>query len=215
MDKKLYVIVVFLILVFSFVSAQLGGIETQLEGTVDKLEENVDKIKEFTEKDKWDFIGSQWKEMIFKNKFIVGIDSLFTKIDLFFIIVFGMHWSLSIQMLFAILIAISVLLCLKSYIFFTNSNGMKWIYSFLAVLLLARINLFENLGNASFKLMFYKASILWKTSIFIGVIILLVLWFKLNEFIAKRVKEKEKKEKEKKMELNQKKTENFIKEFAR
>ena len=104
MNKLTICLLFSLILLVFVVSAQLGNVENQIEGAVDSIENNITKIKEFTEVSKWDFIGSQWKEFLLKDKTIAGIDAFFTKINIVFVVLFARDWSISLEMLFVFLL---------------------------------------------------------------------------------------------------------------
>ena len=100
---------------FGFVSAQLSGLENQIEGVSGNLENNITAVREFTDKDKWDFIGSQWKEFLLKNKAVAGVDAFFTKTDAVFYFLFRQHWELSLMMLSVFLWWLFTLLSFVNY----------------------------------------------------------------------------------------------------
>jgi len=198
MLKKNIAFLFFGILLLSLVSSQasLGETEKSLKEATKSAEESVEKIRGFTEADKWNFIGLQWKEFLLKNKLIAGMDAFFTKINIVFVILFGMDWRFSMQILFAFLFWCFTLFSVNKYIFSVTNNNISLIYSFVPVILLAQINLFEYVGKWSVALVFYKDSILWKTLLFLFIIAIFVVFGLLNSSISKLLKKKkEKKEK--------------------
>ncbi len=184
---KSYFFLVFLFLV-SFASAQLDNIENQIEGVSEDLENNITKVKEFTEKDKWDFIGSQWKEFLLKNKIIAGIDAFFTNINFVFLILFARDWSLSLEMLFTFMLWLATFLILFSYLSsYKKINWKKWLYSLGGSILLAQLQVFKILSSNAQKLILYKLSFTWRIITFIAVIVLIYLYLAINKVISKRI----------------------------
>ncbi len=100
MKIKILLLLFALLFFSSFAGAQLGDIEHQIDNASKTLQDNVDKVKELAQDDKWNFIGSQWKEFLLKNKVISEVNSLFTNIDIVFVVLFSLHWAISIEMLF-------------------------------------------------------------------------------------------------------------------
>ena len=209
--NKIIPILLFFFILTSVASAQTGNIGEQIEDSVEGLENNITKIKEFGEKDKWDFIGSRWKEFLLKNKAIVGIDTFFTKINIVFVILFGMDWELSMQMFFAFLFWIFTFFSCINYFSKTKFRQTALIWAFLTVLFLAVINLFEYFGEFGVWLVFYSGSFIWKLFLFVFVIVLIISWFGLNKFIAKRMEKSMKRKKEEKTDVNLKKIDNIVK----
>ena len=53
---------------------------------------------------KWDYLGKEWKTILFNNPVVIAIDSFLTKINVVFLVVFGINYSFSIQFLFTIIL---------------------------------------------------------------------------------------------------------------
>ena len=189
--KRNFILLLFVSSLFFgiFVSAQLDGLENQIEGISENLENNVTKLKEFTEKSKWDFIGSQWKEFLLKNKAIAGVDAFFTKINVVFLVLFARDWSISMGMLFAFLLWLFTLFSLYWYASAYDLKSWKiFLLSICGTIALAHIRLFNVLSVIFEKMMFYKATFLWKMSIFILVIVLINVYLFINKFFSKQIK---------------------------
>jgi hypothetical protein len=187
----------FILLVFSMLigvvhgqSSTLEQNQKNIEDSAKNLQESVDKARGFTQEDYWQNIGSQWKEILLKNKLIAGLDSFFTKINLLFIILFGMDWSLSFNMLFAFLFWIFTFFSILKYFSSIGKSNIGLLYSFIGVILLAQINFFEYIGKWSVALVFYKTSILWRSVFFIFLIGLYVVWMLVHKSVADWLKKR-------------------------
>lgn len=198
--KRLF-FVLFLVLSFGFVNAQLDAVEDQIKDTSENLENNITAIKEFTEKDKWDFIGSQWKDFLLKNKFVAGTDAFFTKINSVFLFLFARDWSLSVGMLFSFLLW---LFTLFSAYWFISVYGLKkwqsWLLSFGGVLFLTHIRLFNFLSVTFEKIILYKASYWWRISTFVLVVFLIHAYLFISRFLSKQIKLSREKSKQESLE---------------
>lgn len=202
--KRVGVVLMILSLLFiSQVYAQLGGLDNQLGAARDNLEGNITRVREFTDKDKWDFIGSQWKELLLKNKAIAGIDAFFTKINIVFVVLFAHDWSISIEMLFVFLLWLFTFLSSLSYARSRIDNPWTGFGVSLGVaLIFAHALIFNYLATGAVKLVLYKPSAGWRLLIIAAELIALFLYLKLNQLISKSLKKaKEKRDKEK---LNEK-----------
>jgi len=199
MNKLSFCLLFGLILLVCLVSAQLGDVEDQVEGVVNNLENNITKLKEFTEKDKWDFIGSQWKEFLLKNKVIAGVDAFFTKINIVFVVLFAHDWTISLEMLFVFLLWIFTLLSLYGYAncFLIKSSFQRFLIALGLTIVLAQARLFYFISQGLIKVVLYKPSPWWKSLIFLCVIIGLIVYLFVNKAISKSlIKAREKRDKE-------------------
>lgn len=203
--KKVFCFFALLLIFSSLVYAQsLDKTQEDIDKAAGDLEDSVNKFRDLQDPDSWSFIFSQWKEFLLKNKLISGVNDFFTNINIVFVIFFGMDWDLSPQMFFAFLFWIFTLFSAINYFSTINKGGIGILYSFIAVVLLAQINLFEYVGKWSVSLIFYKTSIVWRILFFIVLIGLFVCWMLANKSVAnwlkKRREEKEKKELKKSVE---------------
>jgi len=180
------------------------------------LESNVSKIKEFTEKDKWEFIGAQWKEFLLKNKVIAGADLFFTDINIVFVIFLGMNWSLSLQMLFAVMFFAFTFISLISYSKLKFKNGWNVLLVSLGVtVIIAQARIFSYLSAGAVKIILYKSGAVWSSVMFIVIMGALFAYLILNREISKSLKKaKEKREKEE-LKRKVKKTEEFQENIVR
>ena len=204
-QMHLRIILLCFVLLVSAVSGQLDEAEKKIDETSKNLQESVDKARGFTQADYWENIGLQWKEFLLRNKFVSSANAFFTKINIVFVILFGMNWSLSFNMLFAFLFWIVILYCIYRYTSTISDGWLSFLYSFIALVLLAQINLFEYVGKWSVALVFYKSAFLWKVAFFLGVLVLFVIFGILNKSLSNWFK-KRKESKEENIEKEDKKT---------
>lgn len=195
------IILISLIILISAVSGQLDETQKDIEETSKDLQDAIDKARGTTQAEYWENIGLQWKEFLLRNKFVSAINTFFTDINIVFLILFGMDWSISFNMFFAFGFWIIVFLSIYNYMKSVDKAGIGIIYSLVIVILLAQINLFEYLGTWSTGLIFYGNSIVWKVLTFIfltGFCVGFALFHKSIANFLKRRKEEKEKRKEKK-----------------
>ncbi len=214
--KRKLVIVLLLLFAISFASAQLSGLENQIEDVSGNLEGNVTKIREITERDKWDFIGSQWKELLLKNKAVAGIDAFFTKINIVFVVLFAHDWDFSLGLLFVFLIWLFTLLSFVTYARLKFDNGWTvFLVSLGATLVFAHARIFNYLSNGAVKVFLYKPSAGWRLLILAVEILALFAYLKLNQFISKNLKKAKEKRKKELLEEKVESTERFQKNMVK
>jgi len=192
MKRSVFLFLILLLLSSTIISAQLGNVGEQIQGVSENLEGNVDKVKEFTEGDKWDFIGSQWKEFLLKNKAISGVNDFFTKIDIVFVVLFSLHWAISIEMLFVFMLWLFTGLSIYGYLFIFRNTYVRWGASFLGAVALAHAKVYYLISTAMYKLIFFKQNNWWSLATFVICITLLILYFMINKVISKKLQESRK-----------------------
>lgn len=166
-------ILVFGMLILSFVSAQLNS--SGLEGAIDNFEKAKAGIDNL-ENNKWDYISQQWRELLLKNSFISAVDSVLKKIGAVFVFLFSEDYVLSFSFF--------VIAALWIFFFYQISNIIvafsafgKWvslIIGFAITVIIAHVGGFRLITNTAFKIMFYKTGI-WPWIFFIGYLALLVV----------------------------------------
>ena len=173
----LFAVLFFVCAMFSFVSAQLDSVGNQLEGTAGNLEKNISAIREFTEKDKLDFIGAQWKEVLLKNKAVASIDALFTRMDVVFLVLFKHSWALSLEMLFVLLSWFATLLILYKYGSFIKNWLLRLIVVFVINVGIAQIGIYTVVSGVLVRLVLYKTGFWWNLAMFVVALVILLLYF--------------------------------------
>ncbi|MBU2562610.1 MAG: hypothetical protein KKF68_03045 [Nanoarchaeota archaeon] len=138
--------------------------QDDLQNVGENLEDRLDALKETEEKygdedywkEKWDYLGSEWKTILLKNPFVSGVDSFFTKINIVFRVLFGMDYSLSLTLFAVFLLWLCVVFDVGSII---NSWGivkgvLAYLISTLLAIILAQVQVFKNivilLGRVAF-----------------------------------------------------------------
>lgn len=184
-----------LILILSFVSAQnLEQTQKEIEDSANELQEGIDKLRNITDPQQVDIRWQKWKEFILRNKAVSGINEFFIKINVVFVILFGMDWSFSIAMAVAFLFWVFTFISIFVYMKNFQGGALGLLYSLIFIVLLAQINLFEYIGKWADKLIFYKASLLWRTLFLLFIIGVCIGWFSVNRLIAKEIEKKKKKQ---------------------
>ena len=225
MSIRFSVLFVFSLLLIGFVGAQLEDVKEQITDTTESLQNNITKAKEFTEKDKWDFIGSQWKELLLKNKVIAGVDATFTEANVVFVFLFARDYSLSLGMLFVFTFWLFILLILPKFVKFLRiplifspkffEKGLnRFLFSLGGTIILAHTGLFRSLSEAAERAVRYKISFWWRIAIFIAIFAGLFLCLKLGDFISKSLQrsreESEKEELKERVERGERFTKNMV-----
>lgn len=194
--NKIWCFFVFAILISSLVFGQeIEKTQEDIDKAAKDLEEGVNKFRDLQKPDTWSFIFAQWKEVLLKNKLISGMDTLFTKINIVFLVLFGMNWGLTLQMFFAFLLWIILFFFLTKYISSVNNQGgLGILYSLMVVVLLAQINLFEYFGKWSVALILYSDGFFKTLFAYILIILLLIGLGFFGDKIIKLAKKKKDKE---------------------
>ncbi len=202
-------VVSFVLLVF--VSAQLGNLENQIENASENLQDKLDKAKEIAQRDKGDFIGSQWKEFLLKNKLISEVNSFFINIDAVFVVLFSLHWAISVEMLFVFMLWLFTGLSMYGYLSIFKNNLLRWMASFLVAIMLAHVKFYYLVSRAMFKLIFFKQSKWWNLITFVVCILLFILYFKINKLVSEKFKKSRENSEKHETEFKLKKLEAFNK----
>lgn len=93
MNRKYFILFIVSLLLFSFVLNVVQAAEDIFS------EDNIMNLEA-----KWAYLGKEWKNMILGNPIVKAIDSFFTSINIVFLIVFGIDYSLSLVFLFTVIL---------------------------------------------------------------------------------------------------------------
>ena len=211
--NKLYAsLFLFVLVLVSFAGAQ-ASVEDQFKGAVGSLEGNVSKVKEFTEINKSDFIASQWKEFLLKNKAIAGVDAFFTKLNFVFVALFSHDWEMSLEMLFVFLLWVFTLLSLYLYFFSAKDNNLRWGYSVGGAIAIAWLQLFNKLSIALVNFVLLSPKSLFRIISVFLIIVLLLFIYRILNFFAKKMEAYKLKRKEHMREVRDNKMKGFFSGF--
>jgi hypothetical protein len=100
-NNVLCLAMLFFLIIAPFSSAQAlpGGLDEGFE-RIDEIKRNVDDLSDADRwREKWEFLGSRWKETLLRNPAISFFDSLFTQLSFVFLVIFGVPYSLSLMLL--------------------------------------------------------------------------------------------------------------------
>ncbi|MEM4605962.1 MAG: hypothetical protein QW103_02940 [Candidatus Pacearchaeota archaeon] len=177
-------IILFLLLgTLSFVfSANIDDLGKQIESGGKKLEETKIKIDRMTKEDyKWEVLSKNWREILLRNKGIAFLDGIFKKGNIVFVVLFGRDYSLSLTLLFLIILWFyfwnQFYKILSTFSTFGNSTSL--IISLGMTIILAQIQFFDKISELLFKFIFYRQGVwgwVWYL-ISVGAIILFSMIF--------------------------------------
>jgi len=200
MKKKIlfFGIFIFLILISNILLAiDLQATDSQINKNLETANKNIETTKSFTEKEKWDYLGQEWKNILLKNKFIAFFDSFFKKINFIFIILFGQEYDFSLILFFKIILwvffLVSFNLIFRDYS--ALSEEISLIISFLLPIALAHIGFLDKLSKIIFKIIFFKRGVWSWISGFVFIFILIFIITLIKKFGRGFVESRKKREK--------------------
>jgi hypothetical protein len=185
MNKRIFsvaFVLLFLVSTLSFISAQnpLDDFAGQIENTSGRIEDTADKAQRLSREDyKWKVLSERWKEYLLKNPIVSKLDEFFKKGNIVFVILFGRDYSLSLTLIFLIVLWFYFFSQFGKIIgtFSTFSSGTSLVISLGMTIILAQVKFFDWASEMIFKFIFYREGAwgwLWSL-IFIGVVILVAM----------------------------------------
>lgn len=196
MMKKLVIFSFIFLLLTSFVIA-VNGLEEGVEGVKGTAED----IQSFTEKERWEYLSSEWKEILLKSNSISTIDSFFRKIDFVFFLFTGEHYDLSLTLFFSVLLFIFFFVIFGRIFanFSTFSTWVSYVIAFALAVALAHLRVYDFLSLLIFKVLFYREGV-WSW-VFFGIMLLfyfiLLVYLKTLIWIIGRQLKRSREEREK------------------
>jgi len=168
MKRKVFVIFLFGLLLSPLV---LNFISSQYESS-NILGITPDSGVQLTEK--WQTLGTEWKTNLMQNSFISGIDSFFQKINVVFLVLFGVDYSMSLALF--LIVILWVFLFLIGFNILGNTIFSKWAAVLISIgvaIGAAQIKLFQLPVNWIIGLFFGEKP--WWLKLIIGTIIVAVI----------------------------------------
>ena len=203
----------FLIFGSTFVLAQSEDNRTDFEkaeddvfgilGEAEGVENVLDEARENIDQNKWDYLGEQWKEILFRNERIVRIDSFLQGINPFFALVLGTDYSFSLIFIFVIglwvlflnaFYGISRLFSIFSkYTAFVAALLMTFVLSHLKIFPPENINFYNWASIGIFRILFFREGIWSWVSLLLFFVVYIFLFSYVVKFLrkARRAKEKD------------------------
>jgi len=198
-------VVCLLVLVLFLVSSSIvsGQVDTSgLESGVGTVTDTAEQINDYTDKEKWDYLGEQWKEAFLNNSKISNVDQAFRAVDkswVFFIFL-GQHYDFSLLFLFVFLIWLFFFINFgKIFEMFSSfSKGVSWIVALLISIILAHIKVYSAISVLLFKIIFFREGVwgwVWFV-IFILLYVFVLMYIKRVIWVIGRKFKKSKEAKE-------------------
>lgn len=167
LKKSISIIFLALVLVssFSFISTQenpLNPLVDQIEDTTGQIEQTADKIQTLTkEENKWAYLGEEWQAMLLKNPVVGKLDEIFKKGNIVFVVLFGRNYSLSLTLIFLIVLWLYFWSQFDKIIstFSTFSSGTSMVISLGMTIILAQFKFFDWVSQIIFRVVFYREGV--------------------------------------------------------
>lgn len=210
--------ILFLCLLFfaQVVSADiLDSIEEKVEGigdTKENIEEGVEKIKET----KWDYLGEKWKTIFLRNKVVSVVDGFFQKINIVFVVLFGENYSLSLTLLFIVILWFYSFFKLSEILtdYSTFSSSVATLIGLGFSIIMAQLKFFRVLVESFGWLVFSQEAWWLRLIIFIVIGFVMIFLYKLSSQVGDSFKKNREKTKEEMEKLEEKINRGIIKSFA-
>jgi|SRR3989344_3436237 len=184
--KRVFVTFIFILLLTNFVFAQSGLEDTaeNIQDKVDNLQKGIDGAYEFTEKDKWDYLGEEWQNILLKSEYVSFLDASFKKINFLFFFLFGEDYSLSLTLLFTIILWSFFFYYFNKILndFSGFSSEVSSIVAFLLVIVSAHIGLYKFISEIAFKIIFFREGVWGWIAMLIFVLIMITIAILLKSF---------------------------------
>ena len=215
--KKIGVLIFLCLLFFAqVVSADiLDSIEEKVEGigdTKENIEEGVEKIKET----KWDYLGEKWKTIFLRNKVVSVVDGFFQKINIVFVVLFGENYSLSLTLLFIVILWFYSFFKLSEILtdYSTFSSSVATLIGLGFSIIMAQLKFFRVLVESFGWLVFSQEAWWLRLIIFIVIGFVMIFLYKLSSQVGDSFKKNREKTKEEMEKLEEKINSGIIKSFA-
>lgn len=209
----LIIAIIFLFSIFSFAlaHAQEGTyLPPELKG-IERLQNLTDTLTDEEAREK--YLAQEWTKILKANKFVAAIDSFCTRYSLFFVIVFGMPYSLSLTLGFVIvlwlLFALTVSDVTRKGMGFLE--GLSYILGIVSAIALAQLQLLKRIAMFLVDLIISRESSWARFIVFLIVFVVIVLLYYFKGGISKALEERRKKQKEEETKQKQKEIKKFTK----
>lgn len=220
MKKREYFILILslLFIVFSF-SLISCAVQDSLEENIEKAEKVTDTIEKAQDvkywEEKWDYLGNEWKKVFLKNPGVAFLDRTLTKISIFFDIIFGVPYALSLVFLSVLFLWIYFYFHISDLLSSTGffENGLSYLGGLAICVILAQFRFFEAIVLVVGRLVF-SPEYIWTRTFFLFVVFgMLGLFSYLNKKLSAYLRLKRKKVREKSAEASQKAINAFADNF--
>ena len=196
-----FVFVLLLVLPIAVGQGGLDGVD-EIQEDVAKVQNIVGAVGEISEDEKYEFLKEGWTDWFSKNKVLGPVHRTMEKGSIGFLILFGKHYSLSLELLFSIGLWFATWLFLSGFLYFFKEGWQKTLGALALTIIMAQMQLFNLAATGLFKIMFYKQSFWW------SLISLIVIgggifgYNRVGDMISKTLEAAREKAKAAKMELD-------------
>lgn len=176
-------------------------LEDELNEGLGDLRDTAEDVQSFSERERWEYLGDQWKEILLKNSFISKVDTGFRKINFLFFLLFGEDYDLSFTFFFSLILWVLFLVIISEVfiLYGAFSENTNWILALVFAIVLGHLKVYNGISVVLFKIIFFRQGIWgWLTfSLFLIVYFFILFWFRkfMEEIIKKRKKHKEERDK--------------------
>ncbi|MBD3252435.1 hypothetical protein GF386_01760 [Candidatus Pacearchaeota archaeon] len=146
-----------------------------------------------------EYLRQQWEKIIENNLVMSAVHNTFQEIDIVFVVLFGMHYEISLTLFFVILLWIIIALKMPDII--KSLTKLSTLPSFAIAMgipiILAQIQVLRYFAELLVKFLFYQEAALARFFAAIVIFLVIIIIYALEEQIAEYLKQKEEqKEKE-------------------
>ena len=143
MNKKIGVIVLFLLIFSGLVIAQVdtGGIEESAE----KIKESTEKLQELTAQENSRYLAQQWKSLFLNNSIVGSFDNVMRKSNTLFFVLLGKNYDFTLNFIFILFLWIVFFITFSNIVsvFGTFNKHSSYISAFLFAVILGHFKLYE------------------------------------------------------------------------
>ncbi|HTY44244.1 MAG TPA: hypothetical protein VMC80_03300 [Patescibacteria group bacterium] len=174
-----------------------GGVTTgQLENASNQIQNITSQFGQPNQY--WTYLGGEIQKILFGSPVVKGIDSFFHKINLVFVVLFGVDYSFSFSLLLIVGLWFYFFLVIKNILkdFASFSKWISRIIALLTVIIMAQFKVFQKSINLVTFLLFGDKPWWLKVIFWIIIIGVLILLLYLIKTFGKQMAENRKKMKE-------------------
>jgi hypothetical protein len=212
--RRLFFGSLIILILMSFVLAQESSIPSAEEIQQGETYQEITKLQNISEnlkeKAKWEYLGEEWQKTLLKNKTIAKFDEIFKKLNILFVILLAQEYSLSLTLLFALMIWAFTWISLNGYFQFIENEDHRILASLAATIALAHLKVFNYLAAVGVKLVLYRKEGWWTAISIILVIVAILFYYAINRIFKKMIKKGRERAKEKTRDFLNKKSEKFM-----
>ncbi|MDO8467506.1 MAG: hypothetical protein Q7S56_00985 [Nanoarchaeota archaeon] len=212
MKKGFFILLLFLSAIFllSFANADTASsLNYQINSANNQINNVEGQVNNLTSQNywnqKWDYLGQEWQKILLQNSVIAAADGFFKKINIVFVVLFGIPYEMSLVLLAVFFLWL--LLWNWSYKIIKSSGIIGvgiWPYlvSLLFVIALSQIGFIRGIVLFTGNFVFSQDSAWARTLLIIGIVFVLFLFNYIDGFASKYFRAKKENDEKRLEELN-------------